>query len=115
VPVQRLLQALLVQRMPNEADAARQHEQSIEVAHADDVVHLLLAEAAAAVQQVQEECSDASVHVEHKVGGLLQRVLLNCDGVVQVLRAGEELQPAKVLGSEYRCWGNCYTTVRIER
>jgi hypothetical protein len=95
VPVQRLLQALLVQRVANQSDAARQHKQAVQVANADDVIHLLLAEAAAAVQQVQEQRADAAVNVEHQVCSLLQRVLLNCDGVVKVLGAREELQAVK--------------------
>jgi hypothetical protein len=40
VAVQRLLEALLVQRVPDQPDGARQHEQAVQVADGDDLVHL---------------------------------------------------------------------------
>lgn len=42
VAVQALLQALLVQRMPDQPDRARQHEQAIQVADLDDLLDLSL-------------------------------------------------------------------------
>lgn len=66
VPVQWLLQALLVQCVSNEADAARQHKQAVEVTHCDDVIHLLLSEAAAARQQVQEQRCTAIKHTQRR-------------------------------------------------
>ena len=42
VAVQPLLEALLVQRMANEANGARQHKEAIQVADLDDVLDLSL-------------------------------------------------------------------------
>ena len=42
VAVQPLLEALLVQRMADQTDGARQHEQAVQVADLDDVLDLRL-------------------------------------------------------------------------
>ena len=43
VPVEALLQALLIERMANEADRPGQHEEAVQVADLDDLLDLRLA------------------------------------------------------------------------
>mmetsp|Transcript_7913 Transcript_7913/g.23316 ORF Transcript_7913/g.23316 Transcript_7913/m.23316 type:complete len:203 (+) Transcript_7913:2218-2826(+) len=90
VPVERLLQACLVQCMPDEADAPGQDEETVEVSHSNNVFNLRLGEHGRGVEKIQEQCADATVHVHDQIGRFLQGVGLHRHSVVQVTGAGEE-------------------------
>mmetsp|Transcript_10085 Transcript_10085/g.25813 ORF Transcript_10085/g.25813 Transcript_10085/m.25813 type:complete len:313 (+) Transcript_10085:195-1133(+) len=84
VPVQRLLQPLLVQRMSDQANGAGKHEEAVEVSNVDDALDVIRREMPARGEKIEEEGADAAVNVQNQVGALLQSVLLHSDRKVQV-------------------------------
>lgn len=75
--VQRLPQPLLVERVPDQPDRPREHEQAVEVPDADDLADFLLRKHAARPEEVEEQRADAAVDVEDEVGGLCERVFFD--------------------------------------
>lgn len=72
VPVQALLQALLVQGVANEANAPGQHEQTIEVADLDDVFDLSLH-----TRSLWYCCTGRTWRCRHRVLSILPQQLLD--------------------------------------
>ena len=67
VAVQRRAQALLVEVVADETDAASENEQPVERTDLDVLIRLLRRECAGVAQQVHEAHSDAAVHVQDEL------------------------------------------------
>ena len=91
VTVQTGAQALLVEVVGNQTDAAAQNEQTVEDTHTHVVLDLLAGEGTAVAEQVNEADSDAAVDVEDQVVLLGGGNSLDGNGVVEQLGAGEVL------------------------
>merc|ERR1712224_252401 len=66
VAVQRLLQAFLINVMPDKADRAPQHEEPVQHPKLDEFVGLFSRESSTITQQVDKAHGDASIHIEDK-------------------------------------------------
>jgi len=73
MPVQALLQAKLVQVVANETHRSAQDENAVQGPDLDVLLRLLLGEAAALAQKVDECDADEAVHVQDQVGLLPKR------------------------------------------
>jgi len=91
VTVQTGAQALLIEIVGNQTDAATQNEQAIENAHAHVVLDLLGGESTAVAEQVNEADSNATIDVQDQVVLLGGGYGLDSNGVVEQLGAGEVL------------------------
>ena len=60
-------------------------------ANIDSITHTYLRKHRRGVEQVQKQCANAAIHIEHQVGSLRERVAFHCERVVKVANAGEEL------------------------
>mmetsp|Transcript_39488 Transcript_39488/g.53634 ORF Transcript_39488/g.53634 Transcript_39488/m.53634 type:complete len:245 (-) Transcript_39488:1088-1822(-) len=89
--VKPLLQALLVQVMPDEPDAPPEHEEPVEASVRNEVVRLVLREGAAVAEQVHEAHRDAPVDVQDEVAPLPGGDLLDPQRELQNFVAGEVL------------------------
>ena len=61
VPIQALLQSLLIQIMANKANRPPQHKQRIERAHFNVMLHLIIAKLSAAPDQMHKTARDIPV------------------------------------------------------
>jgi hypothetical protein len=81
--VQTRPQSLLVEVVSNQTDAAAQHEQTIQHAHAEIVLGLLGTEGTAVAEQVDEADGHGAIDVEDEVVFLGGGDGLDRDGVVE--------------------------------
>mmetsp|Transcript_75013 Transcript_75013/g.117377 ORF Transcript_75013/g.117377 Transcript_75013/m.117377 type:complete len:152 (-) Transcript_75013:2906-3361(-) len=65
--VQRLLQALLIQVMPDETSRARQHEETIQATMIDQLIDLFVFEGAATPKHVDEATSNAAIDIQDEI------------------------------------------------
>jgi hypothetical protein len=72
VPVQRLLEPLLVQVVADEPNGPAQYKKTVETAVSNELISLLLCEGTTGAQHVYEAGSDAAVNVKD------ERLLLAC-------------------------------------
>mmetsp|Transcript_70290 Transcript_70290/g.147151 ORF Transcript_70290/g.147151 Transcript_70290/m.147151 type:complete len:242 (+) Transcript_70290:138-863(+) len=89
--VQGLLQAQLIQVVPNEAHGSPQDEESVQASKVHQVVALFPGKGTAGPDHVNEAHGDAAVHVEDQVGALPRRQLLHLQRKVQHGRVLEVL------------------------
>ena len=71
--VQRRAQTLLVQVVPDEPDAASEHEQAVQRADLDVLLRLLLRERARVSEEVDEADGDAAVDVEDELKAYVRK------------------------------------------
>ena len=89
--VQARAQTLLVEKVRDEADAAPEHEETVEDAHGEVLLGLVGAEGAAVAQQVDKAHGDATVDVQDQVVLLGRRHALDREREVEQLRARKAL------------------------
>merc|ERR1719183_571532 len=68
MPVQRLLQAPLIQVMADEAHAACQHEETIQASILNKLIDLCILEGATGPKHVNEAGSNTAIHIQNEVG-----------------------------------------------
>lgn len=83
MPIQPGPQPLLIQEMRNQTNAPAEHEKTIQHAHLEIVLRLLLTEGAAVAQQIDEADRDAPVHVEDQIVLFRRRDRFHGEGVVE--------------------------------
>mmetsp|Transcript_89830 Transcript_89830/g.249790 ORF Transcript_89830/g.249790 Transcript_89830/m.249790 type:complete len:306 (-) Transcript_89830:296-1213(-) len=83
VPVQRLLEAELVEVVADEADGAPEDEEPVQRPEGHELVALLAGESAAGADHVHEGHRDAAVHVQDEVRALASGELLHREGKVE--------------------------------
>jgi len=91
MPVQASAEALLIQVMSDETDAAAQNEQPVQDTHLEVVFCLLGAEGSAVAHQINEADRYTSIDVEDQVVLLGRGDGLHRDGVVEHLAGWEAL------------------------
>jgi len=67
MPVERLLEELLVQEVTDESDGSTEDEETVEGSDLEVLGSLLLREGTSAVEEITEGGSDASVDVEDEL------------------------------------------------
>merc|ERR1719234_504324 len=91
VPVQPLLEPLLIEEVADEPDATSEHKHSIQRAGLDVRLCLILGEEPTLSQQINKANSNAAVHVEDEIWLLLSGDLFHLLGIVKQRGAGEVL------------------------
>merc|ERR1719352_102001 len=77
MPVQRLLQAPLIQIMPDEAHAACQHEETIQASMLNKLINLCILEGTTGPKHVNKASSNTAIHIQNEVGLLGRGDLLD--------------------------------------
>ena len=91
MPVEASAQALLVEEVGNQTNAAAEHEKTVEHTHLEVVLGLLGAEGARVAEQIDEADGDATVDVQDQVVLLRRRHGLDSERVVEQLGGREGL------------------------
>merc|ERR1719420_230670 len=77
MPVKGLLQAPLVQVMPDEAHTACQHKKAVQASMVNELIDLCILEGTTGPKHVNEASSNTTVHIQNKVGLLGRCDFLN--------------------------------------
>jgi len=93
VAVERLLEALLVEVVADEADRAAEDKEAVQHTALDVLVRLVAREGARAAEQVYEGAANRAVHVEDEVALLARRQLLDLERVLEHRRVREVVLP----------------------
>mmetsp|Transcript_95423 Transcript_95423/g.150198 ORF Transcript_95423/g.150198 Transcript_95423/m.150198 type:complete len:240 (+) Transcript_95423:133-852(+) len=106
--VQRLLQALLIQVMPDETSRARQHEETIQATMVDQLINLFVLECSTASKHVNKATRNATIHIQNEVGLFGSCNLLNAQCEIQDFRFSKMFQSI-LLDQLHAHVGICFT------